>query len=109
MNDLFYKDFANPTSVASLKALSELAEKELGCKLTHLAIAWAIKYEHLDSALIGARNPAQLEDSLKALEVVEKWTPELEAKINKILNNSPEPRVDFKSWKPYPHTRPVAQ
>jgi aryl-alcohol dehydrogenase-like predicted oxidoreductase len=46
-----------------------------------LAIAWTIKYPHVDSGLIGARTVAQLEDSLKSLEVLEKLTPELEARI----------------------------
>jgi len=30
----------------------------------------------MDSALVGAKNVAQLEDSLKALELLEKFTPE---------------------------------
>jgi len=32
-----------------------------------MAIAWAIRYPHVDSALIGARNVAQLEDSLRTI------------------------------------------
>jgi len=52
-----------------------LAEAQ-GFKLLHLALAWAIKFVHLDSALIGARTVAQLEDCLKALEFVDKLTPE---------------------------------
>jgi aryl-alcohol dehydrogenase-like predicted oxidoreductase len=92
----------------NVKDLSDFAEKELDCKITHLALAWVIKYQHVDSALIGARNAAQLEDSLKALDVLEKLTPELEGRINKILNNTPNPRSDLKTWKPYPTIRPVA-
>lgn len=49
-----------------LQELSTLAES-LGFKLTHLAIAWVMKYVHADSALIGARTVAQLEDCLRAL------------------------------------------
>jgi aryl-alcohol dehydrogenase-like predicted oxidoreductase len=108
MKDLYFDSIATEKNLRSLKELSDLALKELGCKLGHLALAWAIKYEHLDSALVGARNSAQLEDTLKALDVVEKWTPELEGRINKILNNTPEPRLNAKFWKPYPPTRSVA-
>lgn len=36
-----------------------------------------MKFVHTSSALIGARNVAQLEDSLKALDLLEKFTPEL--------------------------------
>jgi aryl-alcohol dehydrogenase-like predicted oxidoreductase len=77
MKKFFYDPNATEKNIKNLKELSELAEKEVGCKLTHLALAWALKYEHLDSALIGARNSEQLLDTLKALDVLEKLTPEL--------------------------------
>jgi len=72
-------------------------------------LAWAIKFEHTDSALIGARTAAQLEDCLKALDLLEKWTPEFEAKVNKLLNTTPAARMNFLKWTPYPSARPVAQ
>ena len=72
---LFYSPFAVEKTINSLKELSRLAEAE-GFKLHHLALAWAIKFVHLDSALIGARTVAQLEDNLKAFEVLDKLTPE---------------------------------
>jgi aryl-alcohol dehydrogenase-like predicted oxidoreductase len=60
MKELYYDANASEKNLRNLKELKDLAEKELGCKLTHLALAWAIKYQNLSSALIGARNPAQL-------------------------------------------------
>jgi aryl-alcohol dehydrogenase-like predicted oxidoreductase len=75
----------------------------------HLALAWVIKYKHCDSALIGARTAAQVEDCLKALELVEKWTPEFEGRVNKIIDTNPTPRMNFLKWAPYPPARPVAQ
>jgi aryl-alcohol dehydrogenase-like predicted oxidoreductase len=105
---LFYDGNATEKNLRNLKELSDIAQKELGCKLIHLALAWAIKYEHLDSALIGARNSSQLEDSLKALDILDKWTPEFEGRVNKILDTTPTPRHNFKEWKLGPTTRPVA-
>ena len=81
----------------------------MGFKLNHLAIAWAINYKYLSSSLVGARTAAQMEDSLKAFDLLEKFTPEFEAKINKILNTNPEPRMNFLTWTPNPPARPVAQ
>lgn len=49
--------------------------------MNHLALAWAIKFSYLSSALIGARNSEQLEDNLKALEVIKELTPEVEREI----------------------------
>ena len=105
---LFYNQHATDKTVNMLKELTVIAEKH-GHKLTHLAIAWAIKYKHLDSALVGARNAAQLEDTLKALEMYEKLTPELEAEINKVLTTNPTPRMNFLIWAPHAPVRPIAK
>jgi len=68
-----------------------------------------IKYDHIDAALIGARTVSQLEDALGALEVLSKYTPDIEKRINKILGNSPTPRMNFKEWKSFDPVRPVAE
>jgi len=39
-------------------------------------------------------------DNVKALEVAYKWTPELEERINKVLENQPEADIDFRTWTP---------
>jgi len=46
--------------------------KEIGCKLAHLALAWVLKFDYANSALIGVRNAEQLEDCLTALEIADK-------------------------------------
>lgn len=66
-----------------------MAKTELECSLIHLALAWAVKFKHIDSALIGARTVAQLEEALKALPIIDKLTPEIEGRVNKILGNNP--------------------
>lgn len=109
LKNLYYNANATEKTNNVVKQLSELAEKELGATLAHLAIAWAIKYQYTSSALIGARNAAQLEDCLKSIDLIEKWTPEFEGKVNKILDTTPTPRMDFRAWKPSDPIRPVAQ
>lgn len=66
---LFFSPHATEATVKKLQELSALAES-FGFKLTHLALAWVMKFDHCDSALIGARNVAQLEDSLKSLDLL---------------------------------------
>ena len=105
---LFYDQHASEKTIEKLKALTAIAEKE-GFKLSHLAIAWVLKFKHLDSALIGARTVAQLEDSLKALQFLEKLTPELEEEVNKILDTTPTTRMNFLKWTPFPSARSVAK
>ena len=108
MRTLFFNPHSTENTIQKLRDLSALAES-LGFKLTHLAIAWAIKFAYTNSALIGARNVAQLEDSLRALDLLDKLTPELEAKVNKILGTTPATRMDCIAWRPYDPIRPVAK
>ncbi|KAH8111866.1 voltage-gated potassium channel beta-2 subunit [Phellopilus nigrolimitatus] len=71
--------------------LIELAEKELNCKVAHLALAWVAKKPSTSTIILGASRPEQVIDNLKALEVIPKLTPELMDRIDKILENTPEP------------------
>jgi len=96
---LFYDQHAKGSTIQKLRELTDLAQKE-GFKLTHLALAWAVKYRHTSTVLLGARTVAQLEDSLKAVELLEKWTPEFEGRVNKILDTPPTPRTNFLTWAP---------
>ena len=57
--------------------------------MTEVAIAWCIKFKHTSTALIGARNVAQLDQSLNALKLLAKMTPEVEARINKLIDTTP--------------------
>lgn len=77
MKDLFYDKNATEQNNSAIKQLSDLADKEFGASLAQLAVAWVIKYQYTSSALVGARNAAQLQDTLKALDLIEKWTPEI--------------------------------
>ena len=77
--------------------------------MTQLALAWVIKFKSTSTALIGARNVVQLEDSLKALDVATKLTCEVEAKVNKIIGTTPDPVINFLQWKAYDPIRPVSK
>ena len=62
----FSRDFLTPETLQHVRALDELA-RERGQTLAQMAIAWVLRDARVTSALIGARNVAQLEDSLSAL------------------------------------------
>ena len=47
--------------------MKDLAEKDLDCDLTALAIAWVIKFPYTSSAIFGARNTDQVEKILKSV------------------------------------------
>jgi L-glyceraldehyde 3-phosphate reductase len=64
-------------SMNHVRALNELAQRR-GQTLARMAIAWTLRDPRVTSALIGARNVEQLEDSLGALGGLEFSDEELE-------------------------------
>ncbi|CAL1694677.1 unnamed protein product [Somion occarium] len=79
--------------IEKVKQLTEFAEKELGCSVTHLALAWVAKQPGTSTVILGATKPEQVIDNLKALDVIPKLTEEVLEKIEKILDNKPSPVV----------------
>jgi aryl-alcohol dehydrogenase-like predicted oxidoreductase len=65
--------------------------KDRGFEPAALAVAWVASHPAVTSPIIGARNLAQLESSLKALEV--EMTPALRAEIS-TLSPEPPPATD---------------
>lgn len=49
-------------------------------------------------SLVGASKLSQIEDNLKAIDLVKKWTPEIDAKIEALLGNKPDAEWDFKNF-----------
>jgi len=74
--------------IKKAKQLTELAKK-LNVSLASLAIAWTIKNPNVTTAILGATKRSQLEDNLKALDVVNVLTPEVLQQIEDILQNKP--------------------
>lgn len=70
--------------IKKLKKLSELASK-IGVTTAALSIAWCITNPNVTSVILGATKKQQLLENLNALEVVEKLTPDVMEKIEKIV------------------------
>ena len=75
--------------------LEKLA-KELNTNSTRLALSWALKNQDVTTAIVGSRKPEQLEDCVKAVELIDKITPEIELRIEGILQNKPVFPFDFR-------------
>ncbi|ADV81878.1 L-glyceraldehyde 3-phosphate reductase [Terriglobus saanensis] len=63
----FKKNFLSDQNLENVRALHGIAERR-GQSLAQMAIAWVLRDPRVTSALIGARNVAQLDDSLDALK-----------------------------------------
>eukprot|EP00826_Nyctotherus_ovalis_P012220 TRINITY_DN1320_c0_g1_i14.p1 TRINITY_DN1320_c0_g1~~TRINITY_DN1320_c0_g1_i14.p1 ORF type:complete len:362 (-),score=75.39 TRINITY_DN1320_c0_g1_i14:158-1243(-) len=90
-----------------LQGLAEIA-KEFKCTQAQLALAWSLVNKDVSTAIIGSTKPEQLDDSLAAIEVAKRWTPEVEKKIEDLMQNTPDPEVNFRVWKSFPSRRSVA-
>jgi L-glyceraldehyde 3-phosphate reductase len=63
----FQKEFLSEDNLARVRGLHEIASGR-GQTLAQMAIAWVLRDERVTSALIGARNVEQLDNSLDALK-----------------------------------------
>jgi L-glyceraldehyde 3-phosphate reductase len=63
----FRTSMLTPQNIANVRALNEIAEMR-GQSLAQMAVAWVLKNPAITSALVGASNWAQIEDSLGALK-----------------------------------------
>ena len=62
----FPKDFLSEQNLRNIRGLAEIARKR-GQTLPQMAIAWVLRDPRVTSALIGARNVQQLDESLDAV------------------------------------------
>ena len=69
---------------------------ELGCSMAQMALAWCLKNLNVSTVITGASRPEQVVENMKALDVVEKLTPEVMERIEMILQNKPAPEEDFR-------------
>jgi L-glyceraldehyde 3-phosphate reductase len=63
----FQKEFLSEGNLNRVRALNEIAHGR-GQSLAQMAIAWVLRDQRVTSALIGARNVEQLDNSLDALK-----------------------------------------
>lgn len=78
----------NKDSILKVSALKDVADG-LGCTTAQLALAWCLKNPNVSTVITGASRAAQVQENMKALNVVEKLSPEVLEKIEEILKNKP--------------------
>ncbi len=78
--------------VIKLASVAEI----VGCTTAQLAIAWCLLNPNVSTVITGASKPDQVRDNMKAIEVVDKLTPEVVETIEEILDNKPEMPPDLR-------------
>jgi len=73
-------DKAKNEAVGKLEGVA----RELGCSLAQLAIAWCAKNPNVSTVITGASRVSQVEENLKAADVIAKLTPPVMERIDSI-------------------------
>ncbi|HST01291.1 MAG TPA: aldo/keto reductase [Usitatibacter sp.] len=73
-------DKAKNDAVAKLDAIA----KELGCTLAQLSIAWCARNPRVSTVITGASRVSQVEENLKAADVIAKLTPQVLERIDSV-------------------------
>ncbi len=77
------KGLTDPAKNAAVAQLEAVAA-DLGCTLAQLAIAWVARNPRVSTVITGASKVSQLQDNLRAVDVLPKLTPEVLARIDEI-------------------------
>lgn len=88
-------DIKDPDEAIKLVDTLKPLAARLDCSLPQLGLAWTLKNPNVSTTICGASNPEQMEQNLKALEVVPKLTPEVMQEIDKLLGNAPAANKDW--------------
>ncbi|MEW6028407.1 MAG: potassium channel beta subunit family protein [Chloroflexota bacterium] len=83
------KDDITQERIAKVKKLGRIA-RELDCTLAQFAIAWCAKNPHVSTVITGASRVSQVEENMKALEVLPKLTEAVMAQADKIVGKPKE-------------------
>ncbi len=89
-NKMYQTRYGDPALYILAERFSELA-KSYGYEPAALAVAWVASHPAVTAPIIGARNPEQLQQILRCLEI--EMTPELRAEIS-ALSPEPPPATD---------------
>ncbi len=77
--------------VAQLAAIA----RELNTTMPRLAIAWCLLNPHVSTVITGASKISQIHDNMQATELVSALTPDIQQRIEAILDNKPQPPAGY--------------
>jgi len=91
--------FEGPQAEAKLAKVRKLGRLAagLGTTLPQLAIAWCLANPRVSTVITGASKPGQVIENMKAVATVRLLSPEVLARIERILDNRPAPEPDFRA------------
>ena len=92
LREIFENEFWQK-NIAKVKDLTKVAD-DLGTTMAKLAIAWCVINPNVSTVITGASRVSQIEENMKALDVVPQLTDDVMERLEEILDNKPAP-VEF--------------
>ena len=83
------KDRSYSLEKVELARLLNALANEMGTTLPKLAIAWCAKNPDVSTVILGASSASQLAENLDAINYISSISPEIDDRIDVILNNKP--------------------
>ena len=87
--DWLHGHLTDEEKLAKVRALGPIAEG-IGASLSQLALAWCLKNPNVSTVITGASRVEQVHENMKAVEFVDKLTPEVMAQIEAALGYEAE-------------------
>lgn len=78
-----------------VEKLVPIAE-DLGIPMPQFALAWCLKNPNVSTVITGASKPSQVKQNMKAIEIVDKLTPDVMERIEEVVDNKPAPEKDYR-------------
>jgi voltage-dependent potassium channel beta subunit len=82
-------DLTDPVRIGKVRKLVPICS-DLGISMAQMALAWCLKNPHVSTVITGASRVEQVQENMKALEVVDKLVPEVMAHIDDALGIKPQ-------------------
>jgi len=82
--DWLHDDMTDQDRLAKVAALEPLAN-EMGASLAQFSLAWCLQNPYVSTVITGASRVEQVHENMKAVEFVDKFTPEVMARIDEIF------------------------
>ncbi len=95
LRDGVVNDPSFPEKIAKVQKLTVIAQ-ELGASMAQLALAWTAHHPHVSTVITGASRTAQVVENMKAIQFIDRLTPEVMARIEAILGNKPAAASDMR-------------
>lgn len=87
--DWLHPRLTDAEGIAKVKALQGLTS-ELGCNTAQLALAWCLKNPNVSTVITGASRVSQVQENMRAVDIVEKLSAVVMDRIEGVLQNKPE-------------------